>query len=156
MHAVEPPKHSLNALFAAVRDEDAELGASPEVEQRLADAFRAHAAERRRARRLTLAAAAALLVAVVAPLGWLARLEAPADPPQAISNLEVTTEFFPLVDGALPAAGALVVRLELPSTALLAFGLNAGALNGSTTVLADVVVGEEGLARAVRFVQPIR
>jgi hypothetical protein len=47
--------------------------------------------------------------------------------------------------------------MEVPRVALTSFGVTpADSLNGSRpgTVLADVLIGEDGLARAVRFVRP--
>ena len=52
----------------------------------------------------------------------------------------------------MPVTNGQTVRLELPRTVLSSFGLDAGSASG--TVLADVIVGQDGLARAVRFVQP--
>jgi len=60
----------------------------------------------------------------------------------------------PLTYSGVPISGGQVVRLEVPRTALAAFGLTADAQTAPSTdtVLADVVVGDDGLARAVRFV----
>ena len=72
------------------------------------------------------------------------------------------TAFMPLVYSALPYTNAHIVRLEVPRAALKHFGLApaespAGASPVSRdTVLADVLVGEDGLARAVRFVRAER
>jgi hypothetical protein len=49
--------------------------------------------------------------------------------------------------------------MEVPRTALASFGLASPDMqsgSSSRTVLADVLVGEDGLARAVRFVRPVR
>ena len=51
-----------------------------------------------------------------------------------------------------------IVRLEVSRAALASFGLTPiDALDGSAsgTALADVLVGADGLARAVRFVRPV-
>lgn len=70
---------------------------------------------------------------------------------------EATTEFFPLFFGSVPASSEHIVRIEVPRASLVQFGLaSAHDMNRTTgTVLADVLVGEDGLARAVRFVRPI-
>jgi hypothetical protein len=50
-----------------------------------------------------------------------------------------------------------MVRLAVPRTALAAFGLTpleSPDRVSTGTVLADVLVGDDGLARAVRFVRP--
>jgi hypothetical protein len=72
----------------------------------------------------------------------------------AVPKREVVTDFVPLTYGWTSAAPeARLVRVRLPSTALLYFGLPAAA--GSALVEADVVLGEDGLAHAVRFVRPV-
>jgi hypothetical protein len=155
MHAVEPPKHSLSAALRAVREDERAWGASPAVEARLHLAVQAIGAERRRARRTFLAAAAVLAIAIATPLWRLAQVP----PAQRASEQrqEITTAFFPLVDGGTPDGAGQIVRLEVPRTALTRFGLDpAMGEAGKPTVLADVLVGDDGLARAVRFVQPIR
>jgi len=73
--------------------------------------------------------------------------------------IEIATAFVPLAYSAVPLTGARVVRLEVPRTALTAFGLtplDAVEDTRTGTVLADVVVGDDGLARAVRFVRAAR
>jgi hypothetical protein len=68
---------------------------------------------------------------------------------------EVATEFIPL--GQAPpytqAEEGHLVRVELPRSALASFGLpvNAEAPNGR--VKADVLLGQDGVARAIRFVR---
>ena len=52
----------------------------------------------------------------------------------------------------VPVTNGHTIRLELPQAALTSFGLEAD--DASATVLADVLVGQDGLARAVRFVRP--
>ena len=52
----------------------------------------------------------------------------------------------------VPVEDGHTVRVELPQAALSSFGLAADDTSG--TVLADVLVGQDGLARAVRFVRP--
>jgi hypothetical protein len=50
------------------------------------------------------------------------------------------------------------VRLEVSRKALASFGLLSMDSTGATdaeTVLADVIIGDDGLARAVRFVGPV-
>jgi len=71
----------------------------------------------------------------------------------------VTTAFLPLAYSGVPIVNGHIVRMEVPRASLVSFGLvPADAADGgpgasSGTVLADVVVGEDGLARAVRFVR---
>jgi hypothetical protein len=147
-------ERSLEAAFRAVAEEDAGIGASPAVEARLLAEVRSIAAGRRRRRfAAALGIAAALLLAVSVP-AWrmLARPPVPAP-----STREVTTEFLPLLYSSIPASHVQMVRLAVPRAALASFGLAPlEALDRASagTVLADVLVGDDGLARAVRFVRP--
>lgn len=65
---------------------------------------------------------------------------------------EVVTEFFPLMDPAPPLDGAALFRVRVPASAMQAVGLPVREERLNDRVQADVVVGEEGLARAIRFV----
>ena len=48
--------------------------------------------------------------------------------------------------------GAPVVRMQLPRTVLVAFGLPMNPERAEEPINADVVLGPDGIARAVRFV----
>ena len=74
---------------------------------------------------------------------------------QTASNEEVTTDFIPLMQGErLQGEGGHLVRVELPRSALERFGLPVNAeRGGGGRVKADVLLGEDGLARAIRFVR---
>jgi hypothetical protein len=68
---------------------------------------------------------------------------------------EIATEFI-----SLTGAGSLVepdsgqiVRVELPRAALLSFGLPMNMERADERIKADVIVGNDGLARAIRFVR---
>ena len=145
-------ERSLEAAFRAVAEEDAGIGASPAVEARLLAEVRSiAAARRRRARVAALGIAATLLLAVPA---WRMLARPPAT---TASAREVTTEFLPLLYSGVPATHVQMVRLVVPRAALASFGLAPfEALDRASTgtVLADVLVGDDGLARAVRFVRP--
>lgn len=70
------------------------------------------------------------------------------------SDTEIATEFIPLIHGgdvALPEGGH-IMRVELPRSALISFGLPMNMERAHQRVQADVVVGNDGLARAIRFV----
>lgn len=73
----------------------------------------------------------------------------------ADTSTEIATEFIPLVHGgdvAIPDGGH-IMRVELPRSALVSFGLPMNMESASERVRADVVVGNDGLARAIRFVR---
>jgi len=68
---------------------------------------------------------------------------------------EVATQFMPL-DYAGPLNlqdGGQLVRVELPRSAMWNLGLPVNMDRYSERVKADVFVGADGLARAIRFVQ---
>jgi hypothetical protein len=65
---------------------------------------------------------------------------------------EVTTDFLPLDPaGSVPTSGE-VVRVQMPRAALTLFGLPFNERRASVPVQADVLLGEDGMAHAVRFV----
>ena len=68
---------------------------------------------------------------------------------------EEVTEFFPLMEGidldSLEAVQS--VRVELPASALVDLGLPASRETPTGPVKADVLLGLDGLARAIRFVR---
>jgi hypothetical protein len=71
------------------------------------------------------------------------------------ADAEIATDFIPLMNtesfGQLD--GAQVVRVELPRSALMSFGLPMDMERAAERIKADVVVGNDGLARAIRFVR---
>ena len=66
---------------------------------------------------------------------------------------EVVTEFIPVIYDPEPVDHGRMVRVRLPRSALAAFGLPMNEQRAEETIQADVVLGEDGLARAVRFVK---
>jgi hypothetical protein len=152
-------KDLLTAGLRAVAEDDERFGSSSAVGLRLLAEVQAIAdARRRRALVLSLSAAAAVLIAVLVP-AWRV-WQASVNPPQPADTPEVTrelvTEFFPLRYSNVPTRGGYVVRMQVPRGALASFDVAPiTGDNGSQHVLADVVVGDDGLARAVRFVRVI-
>jgi hypothetical protein len=76
----------------------------------------------------------------------------PASGPDA---QEVATEFIPLVQAGpyTQAEEGHLVRVELPRSALASFGLPVNAEAAGGRVKADVLMGQDGIARAIRFVR---
>ena len=68
---------------------------------------------------------------------------------------QVVTDFIPLMDvHSMEVSGrGHLVRVRLERTALLWMGLPMNEDLAESTVLADVLIGDDGLARAVRFVR---
>ena len=77
--------------------------------------------------------------------------------PGDLSETEVATGFFSLVDGDDLASleSGQVVRVELPGSALSAVGLPIDAALANKPVKADVVLGADGVARLIRFVRQV-
>jgi hypothetical protein len=67
----------------------------------------------------------------------------------------VVTEFFPLLEGddLNTVESGQIVRVELSGAVLLAAGLPIDAALVDEPVKADVILGHDGQARAIRFVR---
>jgi hypothetical protein len=72
-----------------------------------------------------------------------------------VANSEIATDFIPLryTSAASLQDGGQIVRVELPRSALANFGLPVNMDRYNERVKADVLVGVDGLAHAIRFVQ---
>jgi hypothetical protein len=46
-----------------------------------------------------------------------------------------------------------IVRMKVPRSALIAFGVPMNMERAGELITADVMIGDDGLARAIRFVQ---
>jgi flagellar biosynthesis/type III secretory pathway M-ring protein FliF/YscJ len=157
-------------MFRALNEADAasdEMSASPAVEARLLAEVRAIArARRQRNVVMALAVAAAILVAVAISF-WrsdqAADLRVTTEPAvhigpvaHAAASRDIATDFMPLAFAYVPAFSTHIVRMVLPRRAMASFGLGSFELvdDAAATVTADVVIGEDGLARYIRFVRP--
>ncbi len=157
----------------ALAEHDRGAEAPPQVEDRVLRAFR-----RRGGRRVWpwAAVAAALVVAIFL---WKSGHppQAPAQlPPPAVTRTvipvpaepvvvklrrrsvpaphrEAVTDFFPLIDVAPPFERGALVRVNLPAAALRTVGVPVAEDHLADRVQADVLVSEEGLPRAIRFVK---
>jgi hypothetical protein len=75
--------------------------------------------------------------------------------PRTQDHTEVATEFIPLTYIAGPAStdSGHVVRINVSRSALIAMGVPMNVERAGESVKADVFIGDDGLARAIRFVQ---
>lgn len=66
-----------------------------------------------------------------------------------------TPEFIPVAYAGDPreTAGAHIVRVDMPRSSLFALGINVPLENDSDTVRADVLVGADGVTRAIRVLK---
>jgi hypothetical protein len=137
-------EQELTAELALLRARIAGSEASPAVRSAVV------AALPNRTRTLAvLALAAAILITFAAT--WYVKSQRPAEPPAARQPLY--TDFFPLTTVALDRhEPAQVVRIRLPRREMRRFGLPVSEELERSPVEADVVIGQDGIARAVRFV----
>ncbi len=77
----------------------------------------------------------------------------PALTSQVNQPKEITTDFILLTYDGEVGSDAQMVRMELPRSAMANFGLPVNMDRADQRVKADVLVGADGLARAIRFVQ---
>ena len=71
------------------------------------------------------------------------------------TNNEIATDFFTVGDTSAMslADGGQLVRVQLPRSALMRFGLPVNMDRANERVKADVLLGSDGIARAIRFVR---
>lgn len=148
-HAITPLREALADLAAR----DADEGASEMVERRLLLQVR-RMRRARQWRRVSLATAAA--IAFVAVVWRTAPVTSPRQasiPVPAVAPASATPDdFLPLPYANVPVSRGQIVRMPVAREALVSFGLDPGGPDASAVVLADVLIGEDGLARGVRFI----
>lgn len=66
--------------------------------------------------------------------------------------VEVVTEFFPLMEAPPPFERGRLLRVMVPASTLRTVGLPVNPERWSQQIPADLLVGEEGMPRAIRFV----
>jgi len=144
---------SLETALRALAEDEPQLGASAGIEARLLVEVRNIAVARRRRMAIVVCAAAAAVVLFALWIGSQRFLPSRSSEARVA---EVATDFMPLAYGSVPSTNVQVVRLAVPRAALVSFGLTPPEpleRASADTVLADVLVGDDGLARAVRFVR---
>jgi hypothetical protein len=154
------------ALTAALRSlaRSSEAAASPELEARLLAAFRSRERARPlfwRRHRAWMSAVASVLVLGLAlarvaprPMTEDARPAIAAGAREGSDEIEeIASDFFPLQgDLDLPDyEGRGLVRVLVPRTTLLAFGLPMNHERAFEPLQAEVLIGEDGAAKAIRF-----
>jgi len=68
---------------------------------------------------------------------------------------EYATDFVPVSYGGVqkPMESGEVIRMEMPRSALIGFGLPVNVDRADTPVKAELLLGEDGMARAIRFLR---
>lgn len=127
-----------------------------QVEQQLLAEFRG-LSRRRRARAWISAASVGAIAATIAVLVWIGPLAPkPAAPqPDATVADETAASFYPLpdADALPPVESAMVVRVQLPMASLELIGFPINQDRAADRVEAEVLLGQDGLARGVRLVE---
>ena len=132
--------------------------APPHVETAVMAAFRARLCTPRRKWLLGPVAAAAALAAILIWRSAKVDGPAPVTPSLPAHAPELATDFFAL-PGALPPTGPdtaesrHLIRIRIPRSEMRRFGLPVSFESDTPDVAADVLLGADGVARAVRFVR---
>jgi anti-sigma factor RsiW len=152
----------LHAVAAGFR----RLQAPPRLEARLRSAFRSHSAldhparSRRWVPAATWATAFAAMFSLAAFLAWPRQPEAVRPPARRAAELAIlqpqtdSDGFVPLPTGpglAPDEDDVNLVRVEMRRGAMIALGFDVSADRAEELVEADVMLGSDGMARAVRF-----
>lgn len=161
----------LDGLRALAAEEPRQ--APQHVETYLLSAFRRRA-HRRRVAAWTSAAGIGVIAAGIAVALWVAQpmlkhrqiaeqgfssgtgSTSGADVQYAVIHTdEVASSFYPLpeADALPPLETAMVVRVRVPLSSLQLMGFPVDEETGSDPVEADVLLGQDGLARGVRLIQ---
>lgn len=148
----------LTAAFMELRREPGQSAASPHVASAMEAAFEGyrHGARGRKSPLRPLWALAAALILTVAGLVWLRSGGRNTTAPGAGAREQLYTGYFPLSAGASKfdmRDASHVIRIRLPRGEMRRFGLPVQEGFERLPVEADVVIGQDGIARAVRFVQ---
>jgi hypothetical protein len=125
--------------------------ASPAVQQHLLVRFR-----ERRARRLRIYAAGTatfvITVLVLCTALWHSR-NTPQDTRFAIVDQASGFITLPYGQSGVPLEQPVIVRIDIPISQLGAMGVQVRPPGATGFVKADLLVGQDGVARAVRFVE---
>ncbi|HEX6975797.1 MAG TPA: hypothetical protein VF147_15435, partial [Vicinamibacterales bacterium] len=141
--------------LASLAYADSDRRASVAVETAVMAAFAAHHAPRRSEWRSWGAIAAALVIVAGLSATWRTLRSDPAAVPPAAAAQQVESDFVPWPGAAaLPAfESGQLVRTEIPVSVLPLLGISQADVPANGHVLADVLYGQDGLARAVRVVR---
>jgi hypothetical protein len=146
----EPFKDALNEI----KNNDAQLQASPETRNALLKALRS---QKRDLSHTTfwMKVAAVFLISIFCGAVWILKTEprpAPRPETTSVGEAEPDNGYFPLTYGLTPEESLQTVRVKLPRSALNDFGISVNKIR-SDEVTADLLVGESGLPYAIRVVQ---
>ena len=124
------------------------------VEEQLLAEFRRRSRLRRMRVRM-YAAAVGAIAAALAGCGWIGPHAPKPAVPSEVAALADDGDFYPLpeADALPPLESALVVRVQLPLASLQLIGFPINQERSADRVEADLLLGQDGLARGVRLVE---
>jgi hypothetical protein len=142
----------IGQALKALRDADSGVDTGADAEVRAVLVFRRQ--QRRRGLRraaIPLAIAAASLITIAS---WQATRAIPRHltAVQEPNAREVLTPFYPLMQSSPPFERGLLMRITVPASTMRRVGLPVADDHLADQVQADVLVGQDDLARAIRFV----
>ena len=151
------------APFALSRDlralADADRSEAPsDLRARLLIEFRRRSAQRRRMAWLPAAGIAAIAAALLLFV-WMPKQPTAVpnrvDQPILLTAEDTDADFYPLpeAEGLPPIENATVVRVQMPLTSLELMGVAVNETGVADPIQADILLGQDGLARGVRLVQ---
>jgi hypothetical protein len=145
----EHDEELVGAALRALARADREMEASAGMEARLLEAMPPRVARERAGLVRWLGVAAAFSIVVGGSVGWLAweRAKGTFEPPA------VAAGFVPWPGAVVlpPFESGELVRTELPVTVLPLLGLADGQASPDGFVKADLLIGQDGMVRAVRL-----
>jgi hypothetical protein len=157
-----PLERHVAESVASARDTIVVPPIDPDRERALLAAFDAFHARRRRHAWRGVWTAVAASAAMAAVLSWpeprrLATAPAPVTAPSAIASAAPPDDSggfvtWPGAEALPPFESGTLVRVELPASSLQALGISRTS-SSDAVIPAEVVIGQDGLARAVRFLQ---
>lgn len=131
--------------------------ASPALEERLRAAFRVRVSHRRRRWGYVATVAALAVLAASLYLVWSARTHKKGSDQQTagIAPGRQRSEFIalPYAQSEVPLEQPVIVRVQIPVSELGVMGMPVAHATAGESVNADLLVGQDGIARAVRLVE---
>ena len=138
------------STLRAVAAADCRRQAPEHVERVVRAAFRARWSSARPRTRWRLRLAWALAATTAAACAML--MYPPPERPVAVSRTPRQFIALPYGAGLSPREAAAIIRVRIPRAALFSMGIPVNPERSSGTVEADLLCGEDGLARAIRLV----
>lgn len=125
--------------------------AGPEVEAELIAAFRAIHSQPKPIRPIWKTMAAALAIGALLYFAWSHR---PVTPHRHSPAVVEEAAFFalPYAESGVPLEQSVIVRMRIPASTLVSLGMRL-SVPPEKSVNAELLVGQDGVARAVRIVQ---